>query len=179
MSAEGSPADARAQLQRIRAAGVREQFRAAGDALFGTEDAREFLWTHSATLLDTPDAVLRVLRLLARAPFAPCFHVINGTQMFLPFGMENPDGPLVFVDRGKAPARLSLAFVPLVPHLQTRRWSPANRDSEIVFAHDEIDPHDWEVHRRALLAHYIERILADASDAAAVQRLVAPLLQSQ
>ena len=169
--------DVRAHLQQMRAADVRDQFRAAGEILFGTEDAREFLWGHSKVLLDTHETVLRVLRLLARAPFAPCFHVINGTQMFLPFGMDDADAHLVYVDRAKAPPLLSLAFLPLVPHLQTRRWSPANRDSVVVFVHDDIDPLDWEAHRRPLLDHYVMRILGESSNPASVREMLRPLIE--
>lgn len=176
MSTEGSPVDARAHLQRMKEAGPAERFAAAGQLLFGTEDARDLLWTHSATLLDTPDAVLRVLRLLARAPFAPCFHVINHTQIFLPFGTKTPDAALVFIDCAKFPRAVSLPFAPLAPTLQTRRWSPAHHDSEVVPWHDEIDPAAWEPHRRPLLEHYVARVLADASDPAAVRRIVEPLI---
>ena len=171
--------DARAHLQRMKEASVAERFVAAGDLLFGSDDGREFLWAHTSTLLDSDEAVLRVLRLLLRAPFAPCFHVIRHMQIFLPFGYDDPDAHLVFVDVAKAPPLVALAFCALVPHLQTRKWSPANRDSILCLAHEEIDPALWEVHRRALLDHYVARIIGSAASPASVRSILEHVLNKK
>lgn len=146
-----------------------ERFRAVGDFLFGTPDVLDLFWTHSSTQFESADAVLRALRVLRAAPFAPCFHAINRTHVFLPFG-RGGDGPLIFLDTGACPHDALAIFVLIAPTLCTREYSPSMRDS--IIAPAGVDYGIWEPHRGALERHFVARIGESSSDADAVRGML-------
>jgi hypothetical protein len=146
-----------------------ERFAALGDFLFGAREMLDLLWTHSSTQFESPDALLRALRVLRAEPFAPCFHTINRTHVFLPFGRHG-DGPLIFLDMCACPRDTLAIFSLIAPLLCTREYSPSMRDSLVVPA--GVDPAVWETHRAPLERHFATRACECSSDADAVMSML-------
>lgn len=137
-----------------------------GEALFGSEEAMQTWWLFSRGFLTTEENALRAIQTLLRAPFDPCFHCIQNTQFFLPFGVGRDVSKHIYLDLFSAPEPMVAALAPLIPSLQTRSWHETRRDSVI----SPRIPVDWEYHRAALVEYYLRCLKEASSDPARVEQ---------
>lgn len=137
-----------------------------GEALFGSDEALQTWWLFTRGFLATEEDAMRAIHTLLRAPFDPCFHCIQNTQFFLPFGVGRDVSKHIYLDLFSAPEPMVAALAPLIPSLQTRSWHETRRDSVI----SPRIPVDWEHHRAALVEHYLRRLKEASSDPARVEQ---------